>query len=74
MASCAALSEHDILLALGERHEAIAALREYEHRLTRRAGPPISDVARSELIKSNAQMIEKIEGHIRDLASELGRR
>jgi hypothetical protein len=68
------LSDQEIFQALSDSHEVIASIRDYQSTLASRKGFPSNDVARNELMNSNAKLIDAIQADIRVLESELAGR
>jgi valyl-tRNA synthetase len=67
------LSGQQILLALSESHNVIAAITKYQASLASSAGLPKDDAARIELMAANLKVIDKIQTEIRALEHELDR-
>jgi hypothetical protein len=68
------LSNEQILLALSESYNVVAAITKYQLFLTSAIGLPRDDSARSELLTANIKALEKIRTEIRALEHELDRR
>jgi hypothetical protein len=68
------LSNEQILLALSESYNVVAAITKYQLFLTSAIGLPKDDTARSELLTANIKALEKIRTEIRALEHELDRR
>ena len=67
------LSGEQILLALSESHNVIAAITKYQASLASGMGLPKDDTARIELMAANLKVVEKIRTEIRALENELDR-
>src|ERR1700740_2050965 len=67
------LSGQQILLALSESHNVIAAITKYQSSLAGGTGLAIDDTARIELMAANIKVVEKIRIEIRALEHELDR-
>jgi hypothetical protein len=68
------LSNEQILLALSESYNVVAAITKYQVFLTSGIGLPKDDQARSELLTADIKVLEKIRTEIRALEHELDRR
>ena len=68
------LSNEQILLALSESYNVVAAITKYQVFLTSGIGLPKDDPARSELLTADIKVLEKIRTEIRALEHELDRR
>jgi hypothetical protein len=68
------LSNEQILLALSESYNVVAAVTKYQLFLTSAIGLPKDDPARSELLTGNIKALEKMRTEIRALEHELDRR
>ena len=68
------LSNEQILVALSESYNVVAAITKYQLFLTGAIGLPKDDPARSELLTANIKALEKIRTEIRALEHELDRR
>jgi hypothetical protein len=68
------LSNEQILLALSESYNVVAAVTKYQLFLTSAIGLPKDDSARSELLTGNIKALEKMRTEIRALEHELDRR
>jgi hypothetical protein len=68
------LSNEQILLALSESYNVVAAITKYQIFLTSGIGLPKDDPARSELLTADIKVLEKIRTEIRALEHELDRR
>ena len=68
------LSNEQILLALSESYNVVAAITKYQLFLTSAIGLPKDDPARSDLMTANMKALEKIRTEIRALEHELDRR
>jgi hypothetical protein len=62
-----------ILLALSDSHNVIAAITKYQASLASGTGLPIDDTPRIELMAANLKVVEKIRTEIRALEHELDR-
>jgi hypothetical protein len=67
------LSGQQILLALSDSHNVIAAITKYQASLASGTGFPIDDTPRIELMAANLKVVEKIRTEIRALEHELDR-
>jgi len=67
------LSGQQILLALSDSHNVIAAITKYQASLASGTGLPIDDTPRIELMAANLKVVEKIRTEIRALEHELDR-
>jgi hypothetical protein len=68
------LSNEQILLALSESYNVVAAVTKYQVFLTSPIGLPKDDTARNELMTANMKVLEKIRTEIRALEHGLDRR
>jgi hypothetical protein len=68
------LSNEQILLALSESYNIIAAITKYQVFLASGIGLPKDDPVRSEIMTESTKVIEKIRIEIRTLEHELDRR
>lgn len=68
------LSNEQILLALSESYNIIAAITKYQVFLASGIGLPKDDTARNEIITASINVVEKIRTEIRALEHELDRR
>ena len=68
------LSNEQILLALSESYNVVAAITKYQVFLTSGIRLPKDDTARSDLMTANIKALEKIRTEIRALEHELDRR
>jgi hypothetical protein len=68
------LSDEQILLALSESYNIIAAITKYQVFLASGIGLPKDDTARSEIMTASINVVEKIRTEIRSLEHELDRR
>jgi hypothetical protein len=68
------LSNEQILLALSESYNIIAAITKYQVFLASAIGLPKDDAGRIELSTANMTALEKIRSEIRALEHELDRR
>jgi hypothetical protein len=68
------LSNEQILLALSESYNVVAAITKYQVFLTSNIGLLKVDPARSELLTANIKALEKIRIEIRAVEHELDRR
>ena len=68
------LSNEQILLALSESYNVVAAITKYQVFLTSNIGLLKDDPARSELLTANIKALEKIRTEIRAVEHELDRR
>ena len=68
------LSNEQILLALSESYNIVAAITKYQVFITSPIGLPKDDTARSELMAASMTAVEKIRTEIRALEHELDRR
>ena len=68
------LSNEQILLALSESYNIIAAVTKYQLFLASAIGLPKDDVARNEIMTASMAAVEKIRTEIRALEHELDRR
>jgi hypothetical protein len=68
------LSNEQILLALSESYNIVAAITKYQVFLASGIGLPKDDVARSEIMSASINVVEKIRTEIRALEHELDRR
>jgi len=68
------LSNEQILLALSESYNIIAAITKYQVFLTGAIGLPKDDMARNELMTASSKVLEQIRTEIRALEHELDRR
>ena len=68
------LSNEQILLALSESYNVVAAITKYQVFLTSGIGLPKDDAARSELMTANIKVLEKMRTEIRALEHELENR
>ena len=68
------LSNEQILLALSESYNVVAAITKYQVFLTSNIGLLKVDPARSELLTANIKALEKIRTEIRAVEHELDRR
>src|ERR1700747_2733395 len=67
------LSGQQILLALSDSHNVIAAITKYQASLASGTGLAIDDSPRIELMAANLKVVEKIRTEIRALEHELDR-
>ena len=67
------LSGQQILLALSDSHNVIAAITKYQASLAGGTGLAIDDTPRIELMAANLKVVEKIRTEIRALEHELDR-
>jgi predicted HAD superfamily phosphohydrolase len=65
------LSNEQILLALSESYNIVAAITKYQVFLASGIGLPKDDVARSEIMSASINVVEKIRTEIRALEHEL---
>ena len=70
----AQLSDEQILLALSESYNIIAAITKYQVFLASGIGLPKDDPVRSEIMTASINVVEKIRTEIRSLEHELDRR
>jgi hypothetical protein len=68
------LSDEQILLALSESYNIIAAITKYQVFLASGIGLPRGDPVRSELMTASMKVVEQIRTEIRSLEHELDRR
>ena len=68
------LSNEQILLALSESYNIIAAITKYQVFLASAIGLPKDDMARNELMAASTKVLEQIRTEIRALEHELDRR
>jgi hypothetical protein len=68
------LSDEQILLALSESYNIIAAITKYQVFLASAIGLPKDDMARNELMAASTKVLEQIRTEIRALEHELDRR
>jgi hypothetical protein len=68
------LSDEQILLALSESYNIIAAITKYQVFLASGIGLPKADAVRIELMTASTKVVEKIRTEIRALEHELDRR
>ena len=68
------LSNEQILLALSESYNIIAAITKYQVLLAGAIGLPKDDMARNELMTPSSKVLEQIRTEIRTLEHELDRR
>ncbi len=68
------LSNEQILLALSESYNIIAAITKYQLFLASAIGLPKDDTGRNELMTASITVVEKIRTEIRALEHELDRR
>jgi hypothetical protein len=66
-------SGQQILLALSDSHNVIAAITKYQASLAGGTGLAIDDAPRIELMAANIKVVEKIRTEIRALEHELDR-
>jgi hypothetical protein len=67
------LSGQEILSALSDSHNVVAAVTKYEASLASGTGLPTDDTARIELMAANLKVVEKVRTEIRALEHELDR-
>jgi hypothetical protein len=67
------LSNEQILLALSESYNIVAAITKYQVFLAGSIGLPKDDVAGSEIVPASINVVEKIRTEIRALEHELDR-
>jgi hypothetical protein len=67
------LTGQQILLALSDSHNVIAAITKYQASLASGTGLPVDDTPRIELMAANLKVVEKIRTEIRALEHELDR-
>jgi predicted HAD superfamily phosphohydrolase len=68
------LSNEQILLALSESYNIIAAITKYQLFLASAIGLPKDDTGRTEIMAASTAVLEKIRAEIRALEHELDRR
>jgi hypothetical protein len=68
------LSNEQILLALSESYNIIAAITKYQVFLASAIGLPSDDTGRVEIMAASVPVLEKIRSEIRALEHELDRR
>jgi hypothetical protein len=68
------LSNEQILLALSESYNIIAAVTKYQLFLASAIGLPSDDIGRVEITAASMKVLEKIRAEIRALEHELDRR
>ena len=68
------LSNEQILLALSENYNVIAAVTKYQVFLASATGLPKDDTGRIEIMAASMTVLEKIRAEIRALEHELDRR
>jgi len=74
MSHYSGLQNAELLQAIHETYEALAALAKYQKHLTSGAGLPTGDATRTALIAANASLTQKIKEDLDELEKEAAKR